>query len=231
MPTFLSPKGLKDIKGLSSLLLLSLASTANPTAQATTIASSARFISAVGKYISHQDPSIRRCGLLVAEIITEMSGNPLRFGGWDGVGEGRDWARSLRAAMKEPETTIEEVHGESSVSNDEDTLNSRITEDTTLSNRTMNYDSDDSLEGYISDKSIEIGPSEQELEEMEKDASLRGAQGSRPIRPVYIVQLLQLLQPVAKNESNTEAEKQDIGLNASEELIRRKRGFGTELGA
>src|ERR1700749_2668430 len=54
------------------------------------------FIGAITTYIGHLDPSIRRCGMLVAEDIAALLEKKLNFGGWDGTGEGQDWAAELQ---------------------------------------------------------------------------------------------------------------------------------------
>lgn len=74
-----------------------------------------QFIEGVASHLGHLDPQIRRAGMLLAEIVSEMSHKEglaqpqrdqpgdtpkrLQFGSsmWDGVGEGREECRVLRA--------------------------------------------------------------------------------------------------------------------------------------
>lgn len=94
---------------------------------------------------------------------------------------------------------------------------------------------DDSLVGYDSDRSSSRVPSPtpSELEEIEKDPTLRTGgglkQGKKIVRPVYLASLGELLRPSAA-EGDEEVRKVEMALTHGEELIRRKRDFGTELG-
>lgn len=94
---------------------------------------------------------------------------------------------------------------------------------------------DDSLVGYDSEPSSSRAPSPtaSELEEIEKDPTLRTGdglkKGKKIVRPVYLASLGELLRPSA-SEGDEEAKKVEMALTFGEELIRRKRDFGTELG-
>lgn len=94
---------------------------------------------------------------------------------------------------------------------------------------------DDSLVGYDSEPCPSRGPSPtlSELDEIEKDPTLRTGgglkKGKKLVRPVYLVSLGELLRPSAA-EGDEEVRKIEMALTYGEELIRRKRDFGTELG-
>ncbi|PVG00939.1 hypothetical protein CPB86DRAFT_154849 [Serendipita vermifera] len=79
--------------------------------QIRTLARNALFISAVGSYIAHPDPSIRRCGMLTAEVVAQLSGGKLTFPGWEGNGDGREWAREMREVMKGLDSDSDIVEG------------------------------------------------------------------------------------------------------------------------
>ena len=96
------------------------------------------------------------------------------------------------------------------------------------------YDSDDSLTGYASEPSSSRSPSPtpSELDEIEKDPTLRVTQ-SKVARPVYLAQLGELIRPtggVQANGDEDEPKKIEVALDVAEELIRRKKDYGTELG-
>jgi telomere length regulation protein len=106
-----------------------------------------------------------------------------------------------------------------------------------IHSRSQEPDSDDdSLVGYDSEPSSSRPPSPtaSELEEIEKDPTLRTGdglkKGKKIGRPVYLVSLGELLRPSA-SEGDEEVRKVEMALTFGEELIRRKRDFGTELGA
>ncbi|KAF8601181.1 hypothetical protein BDV93DRAFT_608259 [Ceratobasidium sp. AG-I] len=77
------------------------------------------FLRAIGTYLSQRDESVRRCGMLVAEVV---AGGKLNFGDWGdevvgGGGEGtsvkewQKWAAELRAKARDPLRAIEEEVG------------------------------------------------------------------------------------------------------------------------
>ncbi len=67
-----------------------------------------------------------------------------------------------------------------------------------------------------------------ELAEQERDATLRNPGKKRIDRPVYLVDLGWLLK--FEKEGSEQAESIDIALRCAAGLIRRKEGYGSELG-
>ena len=86
---------------------------------------------------------------------------------------------------------------------------------------------DDSLVGYSDESrssSRSPSPTPSYLEEVANDPMLNTSTRAKIQRPVYLIQLLELLR------ARTEPEKLEVALKWGEELIRRKRDYGTELG-
>lgn len=199
------------------------------------------FMRAIGAYISHLDTSIRRCGMLVAEVIAQMTNKKLAFGDWEGDDSGKPWCRQIRDLIKfkdvdadltvledtEPYSTIDEIKSPAF------TETSTPPTKATFVSPEAGYDSDDSLTGYASPPSSRsASPTPSELEEIEKDPTLNVGVKKVP-RPVYLAQLGDLIRgtgsKLGSNEPH-EADKIEMALNCGEELIRKKRDYGTELG-
>jgi telomere length regulation protein len=232
---------LTPLSDLTTLLLLTVHSL--PQSASTTLARNHAFITAVGTYISHPDPSVRRCGMLCAEVIAARARKALAFGGWDGSGEGKEWARDLRVLLvardvdadsEIPSTEQEAAEDERALSipqpdSDDEARESSPPARATASQR----DSDDeSLVGYASSSSSRApSPTPSDLEEIERDPTLNVGR-KRVARPVYLAQLGELLRPTTANkaEGAEEAERVKIGLSVAEELVRRRAGWGMELG-
>ncbi|OAX31462.1 hypothetical protein K503DRAFT_787811 [Rhizopogon vinicolor AM-OR11-026] len=70
------------------------------------------FVSAVGQYISHLDNSVRRCGMLAAEVVATRAGKNLDFRNWDGDEDGKPWARDLRALCSARDIDIDPWAGD-----------------------------------------------------------------------------------------------------------------------
>ncbi|KAG8689129.1 telomere binding protein, partial [Ceratobasidium sp. 394] len=233
----------------------------------TSTSTSPSFIKAVGAYLSQRDEAVRRCGLLVAEIVT--SGR-VDFGDWDGGKEWQTWAGELRAEARDPLGSIREEIDRlgteapqqsnnpvslpeiPDVAPDLEPNNAPI--DDCLIPREPDSD-DDSLVGYASPSptsSRAPSPTPSEL----ADPTLR----RRPItRPVYLAELGALLIEAPKNVVEVQPSEQFGGggkagrrgmgitggrgggdvedekgriamvLEVGAELIRRKRGYGSEL--
>jgi hypothetical protein len=81
---------------ITELLLLTISQFERGCKLLQTLSITPSFVSAVSLYISHTDPSIRICGMLVAEEVAQRSGRKLDFKIWDGDGDGKDWARRIR---------------------------------------------------------------------------------------------------------------------------------------
>lgn len=215
------------------------------------------FIQGVSRYLGHQDASVRRCGLLVGEEIARMSGKSLEFGVWDGDDSGKVWARTLRwliqgrdvdtflgtvdaeTALKTTPSVVDDAEVEEFVSPAArkaamvKEVGERQPEKVRFKSTAQGYDSDDSLAGYESPPSSRsASPSPSELEEIAKDPTLNVAV-KKVQRPVYLRQLGDLLRGTgqkAKSDEPHEADKFEMALNFAEELIRKKRDYGTELG-
>ncbi|KAJ8462624.1 hypothetical protein ONZ45_g17871 [Pleurotus djamor] len=226
----------------TSLLLLTVSYFSPSSSHLTSLARSSAFISAISVYISHMDHAVRRCGMLAAEIVAQRTGRKLDFGDWDGDGQGRPWARALRLKLEfrdidalvdsdlEDIETVDVPKAESS-SNTQHTPPPSTNAKIVLSESA--YDSDDSLVGYASESSSRsASPTPSDLEEIEKDPTLNVGVPKVP-RPVYLAQLGELLRSTSGKQGKDDphdADKIEMGLNCAEELIRRKRNFGIELG-
>lgn len=197
---------------------------------------------------------MRLMGMAVAEEVAKLSGRKLEFGNWDGDDDGRPWIRSLRALIGNRDADVDDgpdnedleakndgtqaLEGLSdlNVASGSSLPNVKITgpdRPTAVPSRQPDSD-DDSLVGYDSDPASSRAPSPtpSELDEIEKDPTLRSGGGmkrKKVTRPVYLVSLGELLRP-SKAEGEEEVEKIEMALTHGEELIRRKRDYGTELG-
>jgi len=221
----------------------------------TSLALSPGFISGIGYYISHFDYALRRCGMLVAEVVAQRADKHLDFGGWDGDDAGKLWARELRLLIttRDIDADIDvdiKIEGQNEIpalfssalavplaeistagaclQSDGANVSSRPIP-VTLAD--VDFDSDDSLTGYASTSSRSTSPTPSELEEVERDPTLRI--GIKKIsRPVYLVQLGELVRRTSglkSDDTEQEADKIEMALNCGEELIRKKQGYGMEL--
>lgn len=187
--------------------------------------------------------------MLVAEVVAHLSDKKLDFGDWDGDGMGKSWTRELRFLitardidadidMEEPvllpntaDSVIEEICTDSA-RQPSDNLKEAYRQLPVVATANAGYDSDDSLTGYASPSSRSTSPTPSELEEIEHDPSLRVGVKKIP-RPVYLAQLGELVRSTSglnSNEPEQEADKMEMALNCGEELIRKKQGYGMELG-
>ena len=221
--------------------------------QTSSLAFSPLFISSIGTYISHLDQSVRRCGMLVAEIVAQRTGKTLQFGDWDGDEYNKSWARQLRRLTTARDVDARELDIEidGEWPDTRNTSGTEIAEDIVteggkqhvdISHGTKSkpiitrvradYDSDDSLTGYASPSSRSASPTPSELEEIERDPTL-GVGQKKVSPPVYLAQLGELVRStsgVKSNEADREADKIEMALDYGEGLIRRKRSYGAELG-
>ncbi|KIP04779.1 hypothetical protein PHLGIDRAFT_25407 [Phlebiopsis gigantea 11061_1 CR5-6] len=232
----------------TSLLLLTVSylstSKSGGNSVITTLALSPPFVKGVSLYISHLDPSVRRCGMLVAEEVARASGKTLDFGDWEGDADGREWCRKLRALIRQRDSDADDelvasLDEPSNLPKTEEAAASATktagspAQKPAIETTSSGYDSDDSLTGYASEPSSSRSPSPtpSELEEYEKDPTLRVTQ-SNVARPVYLAQLGEMVRPtrgVNANEDQDEPKRIQVALDVAEELIRRKRDYGTEL--
>jgi len=210
------------------------------------LALSPTFISAIGTYIKHLDPAIRRCGMLVAEEVATLAGKNLSFGDWEGEDADRAWARSLRILTKEQDIDANDVEPPA-----QERLEPRVQDGPShvkvspanpatsrnpirVENAAEPDSDDDSIQGYASEENSDRAPSPtpSELEEIEKDPTLNVGTKKVP-KPVYLAQLGELVRSTnvgLKSGENNEPDKIEMALGCGEELIRRKRNFGMELG-
>lgn len=233
---------------VTSLLLIIVSYFPHQSELLVSTALSPSFISAVGQYIGHLDNGVRRCGMLAAEVVATRAGKNLDFGDWDGDDDGKPWTRDLRKLCSARDIDFDPWEGDEleSPKSEESTPTEEITTAGVLADAeisaskrtkarvsTTGYDSDDSLTGYASPTSSRsASPTPSELEELEKDPTLRVGVKKIP-RPVYLAQLGELVRSSGKvksGEENQEADKIEMALNVAEELIRKKKGYGTELG-
>ncbi|KAH7930867.1 hypothetical protein BV22DRAFT_1124623 [Leucogyrophana mollusca] len=233
---------------LTSMLLLIVSYFPLPSEQVTLLALSPSFISAIGLYISHLDNGVRRCGMLTAEMVAQRAGKQLDFGDWEGNDESRSWARDVRqlCAGRDVDADISVKDGAMVDGPPSEEHVGEIQTPGVLRQKSVpgppkssssikvqgGYDSDDSLTGYASPSSSRsASPTPSELDELEKDPTLRV--GVKKIaRPVYLTQLGEMVRSTAglkSGDDNQEADKIEMALNVGEELIRRKRDYGTEL--
>ena len=181
--------------------------------------------------------------MLAAEVIAEICNKKLNFDDWDGDDFGKPWCRDLRRLLKtrdvdanvncldceEASVIVEEVSTPLATKLASGGDNERAT----FVSKPGGYDSDDSMTGYASPQSSRSSsPSPSELAEIEKDPSLNV--GIKKVqRPVYLAQLGDLFRgtgPKVNANDPHEADRIEMALNTAEELIRKKRGYGTELG-
>jgi telomere length regulation protein len=193
------------------------------------------FIQSIGTYIGHLDPSVRRCGMLVAEEVAHRTGKELDFKDRDGDDGGKLWVREVCQLFADQDLDAQE-HGldvEEILEEDAFEPPDESTQDpqppVSLSE---DYDSGDSLTGYAASSSRSPSPTLSELAEVERDPSLRVGK-AKIVPPVYLAQLGEMIRSTSglkTDQESQEAEKVGIARNVAEELIRRKRGYGTELG-
>lgn len=182
--------------------------------------------------------------MLVAEVVAQRAGKKLDFGDWDGDDSGKPWAREMRVLIKARDVdsnleVLEITQAEESQVEEISTVGARQKSINTEPQRAVfadiptGYDSDDSVTGYASPPSSRsASPTPSELDEIEKDPTLRV--GIRKIpRPVYLAQLGELIRGspgLGPKDEGHEADKIEMALNCAEELIRKKKDYGTELG-
>ncbi|KAG6891043.1 hypothetical protein C0992_010705 [Termitomyces sp. T32_za158] len=225
---------------MTSILIVAISYLPPSSPRITSISLSPLFISGIGLYVGHLDPSVRRCGMLAAEVIAQRAGKKLDFGDWDGEDSGKPWARDLRLLLerRDGDVNVENVMPKDDVESSgieegpapSDEAFDRVR--TTFRETSSGYDSDDSLTGYASTSSSRsASPTPSDLHAIENDPSLIvGAKGVP--RPMYLAQLGDLLRSTGGLKSSNEphdADKVEMAINYAEELIRKKRGYGTEL--
>jgi telomere length regulation protein len=218
------------------------------------------FIKGINHYLSHLDPAVRRCGMLAAEIAATQTGKELSFGGWDDDGpqknesnEWRVWARGLRQLVQSDtrdwdidiSKLFKEIPDGGASQTNTGVVWGFSTESPKITVRPEQDSDDDSLVGYDSDdevtRSRTPSPTPSELDELEHDPTIHvGRKRIRP--PVYLVDLGAMLREkfdITGEEANNKggddnaeekAEAVRIALEHAEDMIRRRRTFGAELG-
>jgi telomere length regulation protein len=177
--------------------------------------------------------------MLVAEVAAERAGKKLDFGDWEGNDAGKPWAKNVRKLIDIRDVDVGEEsdyvdeHAEEVVIPKQKLNIPSESKTPAVSVTPIGYDSDDSLTGYASPgSSRSVSPTQSELDEIEKDPTLRVGI-KKTSRPVYLAQLGKMLRGtggVNSGEDNQEADKIELALNCAEELIRKKCDYGTELG-
>lgn len=233
---------------ITSLLLLTASYFPPSHPTVTRLAVSPAFVSGVSVYIGHMDTGVRQCGMLVAETVARYASKTLDFGDWDGSDRSSVWCRELRALIGacdiDAELNVLEPQPEATTSSPSIPLDKTHVEELVtpsaaaalkeepISLISSGYDSDDSLEGYASPASSRSpSPTPSDLAEIERDPTLALGQPKVP-RPVYLAQLGQLLRgPLGAQqiEAQEEFRRLEVALACAEELIRKKRHYGTEL--
>ncbi|RDB24234.1 DNA replication checkpoint protein tel2 [Hypsizygus marmoreus] len=225
---------------ITSLLLIAVSYLPPSSPSIQSLAFSPTFISGIGVYVAHLDPSVRRCGMLAAEVVAQRSGKKLDFGDWEGDDSGKPWAREIRKLLAARDVDADFLTLEADVGGavhieeiaTPGVLQPPVPPRATTNEPTSGYDSDDSITGYASPPSSRsASPTPSELAEIEKDPTLNV--GVKKIsRPVYLVQLGELLRSTGGQKSSEDphdADRVEMALNCAEELIRKKKGYGTEL--
>ncbi|KAG6337216.1 hypothetical protein ID866_1888 [Astraeus odoratus] len=191
---------------------------------------------------------------IVAEMVASQAGKRLDFGDWDGHEHGKDWARQTRQLCSQRDVDFEPQCNDQPISHpleglsQNDVVQEAAAKATRLHSNVeghgypgapkgvslaeIDYDSDDSLVGYASPPSTRSpSPTESELADIEKDPTLRVGVKKIP-RLVYLSQLGELVRGTSglgSNEENQEAQKIEMAINVGEDLVRRKRDYGSEL--
>ena len=229
---------------MTCLLLITISYFPPSSESVQSLASTPNFIKGIGLYISHLDNSVRHCGMLAAEVIAELCNKKLNFDDWDGDDSGKPWCRDLRQLLKarDVDANVNVLDSEEAsmiVEEVSTPLASKLAsvdgygQRATFVPKPGGYDSDDSMTGYASPPSSRSSsPSPSELAEFEKDPTLNVGI-KKVLYPVYLAQLSDLLRgtgPKVNANDPHEADKIEMALNTAEELIRKKRGYGTELG-
>lgn len=193
--------------------------------------------------------------MLVAEEVAKLAGKKLEFGDWEGPGSILNWTRDVRSLSEARDIDAdldileqpydEERQEAKSIGIEEEIPAQAIAQTAALSSgscpvrlslteKSDACDSDDSLSGYASPSSSRSpSPSSDNLYEIENDPSLNVGV-KKVLRPVYLAQLGELLRgpgmQIQKPDEPHEADRVEMALSVAEELVRKKRVYGTELG-
>ncbi|KDQ59511.1 hypothetical protein JAAARDRAFT_205548 [Jaapia argillacea MUCL 33604] len=243
---------------LTTLLLLTLTSFPPKHKTAQNLVLNSSFIKSISLYIGHLDKDVRKCGMVVAEIVATRAGRELNFGekvkeGWEEGVRALIVARDVDAEILDDEDDAQDVAEEANHAHPNEPETSIPSPETSqTSNPEVAYDSDDSLTAYppSSSSSRSPSPTPSFLAELEKDPTLNIGRRKIP-RPVYLAQLGRMLREgggggggvggawMGEGEGERggggdgggeeEAGRMEVALGCAEELIRRKRDFGSEL--
>lgn len=177
--------------------------------------------------------------MLVAEEVARAAGKALNFGEWEGEDQERPWCRKLRDLLQACDADADETEEDDDLPHPRSPVSQPAPAAAVSQNPiavevpASGYDSDDSLIGYASPASSRsASPTPSDLEDFEHDPTVRVGVKKFP-RPVYLAQLGEMVRSSGGlqggNEQDT-ATKLEVALDVAEELIRRKCGYGTELG-
>ncbi|KIK59730.1 hypothetical protein GYMLUDRAFT_44166 [Collybiopsis luxurians FD-317 M1] len=221
---------------VSSIILLIISYFPSSSPELISLVHSGNFINGISVYISSMDNTVRHCGMLVAEVAAQRAGKSLDFKDWNGDDSGKPWARSFRKLLmsRDMDAELVLVDLEHSISETEDPIFGAVLEEVPKPSNTIlvksgGYDSDDSISGYASiPSSRSNSPTPSELNEIEKDPSLNVGR-KKMAKPVYLAQLGAMIRSSAKDNAAEHADTIEIALDCAEELIRKKKNYGTEL--
>ncbi|KZT51597.1 hypothetical protein CALCODRAFT_124246 [Calocera cornea HHB12733] len=237
-PVFIKHSTRSKHQYMTVMLLLAITYLPPQSDELVSLSRNLSFLQSITAYMEHPDPSIRRLGLLAAEVLstaTAVEGKTLSFGAemWEGEGEGKEFCRELRNLIKERDGDGDLVFEEAQSTLVEESATPEVistshesTSSIHQSSWNESYDSDDdSLAGYESpqDYSRSPSPTKEELEEIEKDPTLNNPKKKKVPVPVYLTDLGKLLH------DSKEAEKVQVALSSAVALITRKKNYGTEL--
>ncbi|KAH7106082.1 telomere length regulation protein-domain-containing protein [Auriculariales sp. MPI-PUGE-AT-0066] len=239
-PQFIKHALLRQHQYLTLLLLLAVSNLSTSSTVVSKIAQSQTIISAVSTYLGHADTAVRRCGMLVAEELASRIGRKLKFPGWEGEGEGREWCRAVRLLIAKSDKDIDsanialetaDVPQQGTIGDSEEEVGDSGSLHGSPPPPVMPDSDDESLVALDSDDESQAGePNPEDLEAMVKEPSLAVGANKKPRKPVYLLQLAAMLRDTPKPEkADEQADTIGIALDCAEELIRRKEGFGFEL--
>lgn len=178
--------------------------------------------------------------MLAAEVVAHRVRKKLDFGGWEEGSSSAIWAKDIRHLILAQdanadaslvgdirEGSLHEIASDQPLGN----IPSKSQSTALQSPPNDQYDTE-SLVGYESSGSSRASsPTPSELEEIEQDPSLSVKPKSIP-KPVYLAQIGTLIRGSGgmKANDNEESDRIKMALDVAEDLIRRKKAFGFELG-
>ena len=232
------------------LLLLCLARLPQQDATVRSFSADRAFLDAVQTHLSSTRQPQRLLGMLVAEVVSQRSVDrssglaPLDFGTdvWAGDDATRIDVRALRALVDAPADTdvpgwAELIAAEPAAPRTVAVVAQPVRSPPRVNGKpkvapkiavlsSSTPDEDDDLVAYA----LPDEPSDSDDEAAPAEAATRAPGSKRPRPPVYIGDLAAFLRTDSK-DANAAAERIAVALKSGEALIRRKAGWGRELGA